>query len=123
VKPVADIKDYFDTIAHDRLLSLVKERISDGRVLELIEQYLKQAICEEAKEWTPKSGSPQGAVISPLLLNLYLHTLDQRMKKEGRRIVRYADDVVILCENREEAEEALKALKSWTEENGLTLKP
>ncbi len=72
----ADLKSYFDSIPHDRLMSRVEERISDGRVLELIRAYLKQDVMHGLERWTPTGGTPQGAVISPLLANIYLHPLD-----------------------------------------------
>jgi retron-type reverse transcriptase len=88
----ADIEGYFDNIPHAPLLAALKERISDGQVLALIEAYLGQAILEDLKRWTPTQGTPQGAVLSPLLANLYLHGLDCILSEQGYRIVRYADD-------------------------------
>ena len=117
----ADLKGYFDSIPHDKLMERVESRISDGRVLELIKSWLKQDILKGLERWTPTSGSPQGAVISPLLANLYLHPLDERLMAEGYRMVRYADDFVVLCANREEAEAALILIREWVEANGLTL--
>jgi RNA-directed DNA polymerase len=93
----ADLKGYFDTIPHDRLMALVEGSISDGRVLSLIESFLHQDIMTETARWQPDSGTPQGAVLSPLLANLYLHPLDLLMEQSGYRMVRYADDFVILC--------------------------
>ncbi len=119
----ADLKSYFDTIPHARLMQRVEERISDGAVLELIAQFLKQDIMQDLKRWTPIGGTPQGAVISPLLANIYLHPLDVMMKEEGLRMVRYADDFVILCRNREDSMRALEMVRGWVEENGLTLHP
>lgn len=119
----ADLKSYFDTIPHAQLLELIKEKISDGRVLSLIESYLEQDILDGMERWEPVEGSPQGAVISPLLANLYLHPLDKLMTEEGYEIVRYADDFVILCRTREEAEEALAKVAAWTKATGLTLHP
>ncbi len=87
-----DFSRYFDTIPHDALLERVRERISDGRVLSLIESLLGQDILEGMERWSPESGTPQGSVLSPVLANLYLHPLDVRMTKAGYRIVRYADD-------------------------------
>ena len=80
----ADLKSYFDTIPHDKLLDLVKEKISDGKVLTLIEKFLKQKVIQEMKEWVPEEGSPQGAVISPLLSNIYLNPLDHLMVEKGK---------------------------------------
>ncbi len=119
----ADLAGYFDTLPHERLMQRVEERISDGAVLELIENFLKQDIMQEGRRWTPSGGTPQGAVISPLLANVYLHPLDVRMEEDGYRMVRYADDFVILCRSREEATTALEKVRAWVQENGLTLHP
>ena len=117
----ADLRSYFDTILHARLLERVKEKVSDGRVLELIEAYLKQDIVKEMERWTPTGGTPQGAVVSPLLANIYLHPLDCHMKQKGYRMVRYADDFVVLCQTAEQAQAALEEVRSWVEQNGLSL--
>ena len=119
----ADLQSYFDTIPHDPLLAKVGNRIGDGHVMALIQGFLKQDIMEELKRWTPISGSPQGAVISPLLANTYLHVLDVEMREAGLVMVRYADDAVVLCRSREEAEVALARMRAWVSENGLTLHP
>jgi RNA-directed DNA polymerase len=119
----ADLKAYFDSIPHDRLLERVEASVSDGRVLELIRGWMKQDILRGLDLWTPTGGTPQGAVISPLLANLYLHPLDERMMARGYRMVRYADDFVVLCADREEAEAALTLIRAWVAENGLTLHP
>jgi RNA-directed DNA polymerase len=119
-----DLKSYFDTIAHDKLMVLVKQRVVDGNVLALIEQCLKAGVMEELKGWEPtERGTPQGAVISPMLANLYLNPLDHEMKRRGWRIVRYADDWVVLCPSKEEAEMVLSYLRQWTREAGLSLHP
>jgi len=117
----ADLKSYFDTIPYAQLLERVEERVSDGRVLELIEAFLKQDIVREMERWTPTGGTPQGAVISPLLANLYLHPLDCQMQQQGYRMVRYADDFVVLCKSGEKAQAALEEVRSWVEQNGLSL--
>jgi RNA-directed DNA polymerase len=119
----ADLQSYFDSIPHLPLLAKVAERIADGRVLELIQYFLKQDIMEDMTRWTPTSGSPQGAVVSPLLANLYLHELDVEMRQAGLVMVRYADDAVVLCRTREDAEAALSRMRAWVEANGLTLHP
>jgi len=119
----ADLQGYFDTIPKDRLLDLVQEKISDRRTLELIESFLNQSVLEELKEWTPESGVPQGAVLSPILSNLYLNELDHRMATAGYEMVRYADDFVILCRSQEQAEAALEEVKRFVDEAGLTLHP
>ena len=119
----ADIKSYFDTIPHERLMQRVEEKVSDGRILELIRSWLKQDILKGAERWTPTGGTPQGAVISPLLANIYLHPLDVLMAARGYRMVRYADDFVILCKSRTEADAALAEVRVWVEANGLELHP
>jgi RNA-directed DNA polymerase len=119
----ADLKSYFDTIPHDRLLALVGQKVSDGRVLSLIESFLKQGVLDGLREWTPEEGSPQGGTISPLLSNIYLNPLDHLMAEQGFEMVRYADDFVILCRSPEEAARALAAVQAWTAEAGLKLHP
>ena len=119
----ADLQSYFDTIPHDKLMMRVETKISDGRVLELIKRFLKQNIMEDMQEWTPTGGTPQGAVISPLLADIYLHPLDKLMLEAGLRMVRYADDFVILCRSKAEALQALNLVREWVTTNGLTLHP
>lgn len=119
----ADLQGYFDSIPHDKLMERVEASISDGRILELIWGWLKQDILRGTERWTPTGGTPQGAVLSPLLANLYLHPLDARLMAQGYRMVRYADDFVILCRTREEAEAALETVRAWVEANGLRLHP
>ena len=121
-----DIKGYFDSIPHERLMALVKERIADGRVLTLIESFLKQGIMEPLG-WIESEdrdeGTPQGGVISPMLANIYLNPLDHLMSKLGYEMVRYADDMVILCPSAEAAEAVLQTLREWSAQAGLTLHP
>ena len=119
----ADLKGYFDTIPKDRLLKLIKEHISDSRMLNLIKLFLDQSILEELREWTPIAGVPQGAVLSPVLSNLYLNPLDHEMAAHGFEMVRYADDFVVLCRSEFEAEVALQMITEWVEQAGLTLHP
>lgn len=124
----ADLQSYFDTIPHDRLMALVADRISDGRVLSLIDGFLQQKIMTDMACWQPVpaeagTGTPQGAVLSPLLANIYLHPLDLLMEESGHRMVRYADDAVILCRTEGEAQTALCQLQAWVTANGLTLHP
>jgi len=119
----ADLKSYFDTIPHDGLMSLVGQKVSDSRVLKLIEAFLKQGVLDGLREWTPEMGSPQGAVISPLLSNIYLNPLDHLMAQQGFEMVRYADDFVIMCRSPEEAARALAVVQAWTASDGLTLHP
>jgi RNA-directed DNA polymerase len=119
----ADLKSYFDTIPHARLMARVEARISDGRVLDLIRGWLNADILQGLERWTPTGGTPQGAVLSPLLANIYLHPLDVALAERGFHMVRYADDFVILTRTRAEAEEALALVETWVTENGLTLHP
>ena len=119
----ADIKSYFDTISHEKLMEDIKEEVADGRVLELIEGYLKQGVIDGLEQWEPEKGTPQGAVISPLLANIYLNKVDHDMNRSGYEMVRYADDFVILCSTEEEAKKALTEIKAKAEERGLTLHP
>lgn len=119
----ADIKSYFDSIPFDPLMKKIEEKIADGRVLKLIRAYLNQRVMDRMKEWTPTEGTPQGAVLSPLLSNIYLDPLDHLMVQKGIEMVRYADDTLILCRSREEAQQALVWMQQWTEEAGLTLHP
>ena len=119
----ADIKSYFDCIPHDRLLSLVRQKIADGRVLHLIQQFLEQEVLEGLETWTPEAGSPQGAVISPLLSNIYLNPMDHWMAEAGFEVVRYADDLVVLCRSAVQAQAALETLQRWMTEAGLNLHP
>jgi RNA-directed DNA polymerase len=120
----ADLKSYFDTIPHDRLMKHVEARIADGRVLSLITEYLNAGVLDTMNGWQPtERGTPQGAVISPLLANIYLNSLDHHMAALGFEMVRYADDFVVLCASREEAERALVVVQQWVADNGLTLHP
>jgi RNA-directed DNA polymerase len=119
----ADVKSYFDSIPHDRLMERIKERVSDGKVLHLIKLFLKQDILEGMKLWNPISGTPQGAVLSPLLANVYLHQLDLALHQSGFKMARYADDWVVLCRNKDEAKTALSLIQSWIADNGLELSP
>lgn len=119
----ADLKSYFDTIPKDRLMEIVRSKISDSRLITLIQKYLDQEIMEELKYWTPEAGVPQGAVLSPVLANAYLNPLDHQMEAQGFQMVRYADDFVILCKTAEEASLALEAVKLWVESVGLILHP
>jgi RNA-directed DNA polymerase len=119
----ADLKDYFDSIPHSPMLARVAEKVSDGKVLALLQQFIEQDVVEEMKQWTPTHGTPQGAVCSPLLANLYLHPLDELLTQHGAHVVRYADDFVILCRSRQEAETALTLVQEWARDAGLTLHP
>lgn len=118
-----DLKAYFDSIPHERLMEEIERYIADSRVLELLEEFIKQDILDGMSLWTPERGTPQGAVISPMLSNLYLHPVDTAMAVAGYEMIRYADDFVVLCRSREEAEAALDLVRRLTEERELTLHP
>jgi RNA-directed DNA polymerase len=121
-----DIKSYFDSIPHDQLMSRVREHIADGRVLGLIESFLKAGVMEKGKmapQGPQEEGTPQGGVISPLLANIYLNPLDWLMSKAGLEMVRYADDMVIFCADAATAKQALQMLKDWMDQAGLELHP
>src|SRR5258707_14347646 len=101
----ADLKSYFDTIPQEGLMERIKEKIADGRVLKLLEQMLQAGVMDSAKGWQPTDqGTPQGAVVSPLLSNIYLDGLDWQMAQNGFEMVRYADDFIVLCRNQEQAQ-------------------
>jgi RNA-directed DNA polymerase len=120
----ADLKAYFDTIPQDKLMNLLEEQIADTALLELIRKMLQQGVMETGKGWQPTDkGTPQGAVVSPLLANIYLNPLDHWMARQGKEMVRYADDFVILCETHQQAQEVMEQLRQWTEAAGLTLHP
>ncbi len=119
----ADLKSYFDTIPHQPLLERVSAKVSDGKVLNLVQAFLAQKVMETAKGWRPEEGTPQGAVVSPLLSNIYLDPLDHLLAERGIEMVRYADDFVILCRTEAEAREALDKVQAWTAVAGLRLHP
>ena len=119
----ADLKNYFDSIPHEPLLARIQEKVSDGRVIKLLQAYLEQGVMEGLASWTPTEGTPQGAVISPLLSNIYLDPLDRLLASWGVEMVRYADDFVILCRTEAEARQALSWVQDWTANNGLSLHP
>jgi RNA-directed DNA polymerase len=117
------VERHFDAIPHQRLMALVREHIAGGRVLGLIEGFLKQGLIEGANWQEAKEGTPQGGVISPLLANIYLNPLDWLMAGLGFEMVRYADDMVVLCRSQEESGAALEKLREWMAEAELTLHP
>ena len=119
----ADLQSYFDTICHDKLMEKLRKRIADSRVLRIIESWLKQDIMEGSKSWTPTMGSPQGAVISPLLANIYLHDFDKAITESGIKMVRFADDFVILTKSEEQAKAVLKGVIKWMDKENLIIHP
>ena len=119
----ADLKSFFDTIPHDRLLAEVGRKVTDGRIMRLLQQFLRQGVLDGLAAWTPEEGTPQGAVISPLLSNIYLDPLDHLMAGAGFEMVRYADDFVVLCREEKQAARALAMIEDWTVQAGLALHP
>jgi len=119
----ADLQGYFDSLPHEPLMRRVAQKVSDGRILSLLRNYLKQEVMDGLERWTPETGSPQGAVISPLLSNIYLDPLDWLLERAGYQMVRYADDFVVLCRTPEEAERALVLIREWVGQAELRLHP
>jgi RNA-directed DNA polymerase len=117
----ADISKCFDTIPHEPLLERVGEQISDSRLMGLLGAFLKQGVMDAGEEWEPQEGTPQGGPLSPLLANVYLNPLDWLMYEKGYTSIRFADDVIILCESEKESVAAMGHLKDWMRENGLSL--
>jgi RNA-directed DNA polymerase len=119
----ADLQSYFDTIPKQKLMEQVAKKVADSRVLELVEAMLQQEVMAGQRHWTPEAGTPQGAVISPLLSNIYLDPLDHEVAGSGYEMVRYADDFVILCRSEAQARAALAKVQQWTSSAGLRLHP
>lgn len=118
-----DIQHYFDSIPPERLRRVVEQKVADGRVLDLVAAYLSAGVIDGLERWEPEAGTPQGAVMSPLLANSYLDPLDHLLEEHGWELVRYADDLVVLCQSHATAEAALAAIQRWMETQGLTLHP
>ena len=119
----ADVQHYFDTIPHGGLMALVRQKVADKRVLALLDAFLAHAVLDTLASWTPEQGTPQGAVISPLLSNIYLDPLDHVMVTHQVEMVRYADDLVLLCRSESAAHAALALLQTWTTDAALRLHP
>jgi RNA-directed DNA polymerase len=118
-----DLEQYFDSIPKAPLLARVADKVSDGTLLALLQRFLDQDILEGMHQWTPLTGVPQGSVLSPLLSNWYLHPLDRVVSHAGHVIVRYCDDLVLLCRTQADAEAALALVQTWTAQHGLRLHP
>jgi RNA-directed DNA polymerase len=117
----ADIRGYCDNIDHEKLLAEVNRRIADGKVLNLIRAFLEAGVMEEMRIMSATTGTPQGGILSPLLANIFLHAMDEELEAKSIAWVRYADDFLLLCHTRGEAEAALERVLGKLERLGLTL--
>ena len=118
-----DIDKCYDSIPHDPLIDRVARRVADGKVLDLIRRFLKSGVMEEMNIRHETTGTPQGGIISPVLANIFLHDLDVALEQRGTVWVRYADDVVALCQSREDAEQVLEFIRQFLAGLGLKLSP
>jgi RNA-directed DNA polymerase len=119
----ADIQSFFDEMDHEILIGKISEHISDSRIIDLIKMFMEAEIDDAGTRHTPTKGTPQGAVISPMLANLYLNELDWLLASEGNEMIRYADDFVVMCDKAKQAEESRDLIEKWCEENKLKLHP
>jgi len=119
----ADIKGFFDNLPHGIIMEAIRSKVADGKVLTLLERFLRCGVLEQGRLLATTKGTPQGGVVSPLLANIVLNHLDWHLDKAGYRFVRYADDFVILCQSRSQAEEALACASTLLAQLGLSLSP
>jgi RNA-directed DNA polymerase len=119
----ADIRNCFGSIPHEALIDQVATEVADTKLLGLVRSFVEADVVSEMESWTPERGTPQGAVLSPLLANIYLHTFDVRMAGAGYEVVRYADDFVVLCRTQEEAEAAMAKAEEILGSMGLLVHP
>jgi group II intron reverse transcriptase/maturase len=117
----ADIKGFFDNLPHQVILQAIRDQVADGKVLDLLERFLRCGVLEDGRLLATTKGTPQGGVISPLLANIVLNRLDWHLDQLGLRFVRYADDFVVLCQNRSQAEEARTQVETLLAQLGLSL--
>ena len=117
----ADLKDFVGSVDHDKLLELVNQQVSDGRVLGLLRQMLKSGMVAGGSRLPTEQGTPQGGVVSPLLSNVLLTPFDREMRRRGHRLTRYADDWLLTCRSRGEARAALETAKRILAKLGVTL--
>lgn len=119
----ADLRNYFGTVNHELLINLIARKVSDGKVIKLIRSMLTAGYIDEGTLYTTERGTPQGSVISPLLSNIYLTPFDNIMTSQGYKLTRFADDWLIVCKTKKEAEEALKLAKQTLKRLGLEIHP
>jgi len=117
----ADLKDFFGSADHDKLMEMLNQRIADGRVLSLLESMMKVGYSEDKQVHQSERGVPQGGVISPLLSNILLTPFDREMRRKGYRLTRFADDWLVTCKTRKEAQEALSFASKVLEKLGVVL--
>jgi group II intron reverse transcriptase/maturase len=117
----ADLKDFFGSVDNEKLLTLVAQRVSDGRVLRLIRGMLKAGALADGERLPTEQGTPQGGIVSPLLSNILLTPFDREMRRRGYRLTRYADDWVVTCHTRAEAQRALAEATALLKTLGVTL--
>ncbi|KJB84471.1 hypothetical protein AZ66_31295, partial [Paenibacillus sp. E194] len=111
-----DLSKYFDTLNHELLLNLLRKQIQDKRVINLIKKYLKSGVMENGVRQATEEGSPQGGPLSPLLANIYLNEFDQEMESRGVRVIRYADDIVVLAKSKRAAMRLLESSRTYLEQ-------